>query len=120
MQQWWDINRKLNLILFLQFKVLLTYLPTIKILKAPFTSKYTIMGQGINKQPDPEEVELQDNLEKKWTDIFNSLDEENKPPDNKINCTILREKIRKDKDIANNLEFRKTYIEGRSTKIKIG
>ena len=78
------------------------------------------MGQGINKQPDPEEVELPDNLEKKWTDIFNSLDEENKPPDNKINCTILREKIRKDKYIANNLEFRKTYIEGRTTTIKIG
>ena len=78
------------------------------------------MGQGINKQPDPEEVELQDNLEKKWTHILNSLDKENKPPDNKINCTILREKIRKDKDIANNLEFRKTYIEGRTTTIKIG
>ena len=34
------------------------------------------MWQGMNKQQDPEEVELQENLEKTWTDIFNSLDEE--------------------------------------------
>ena len=78
------------------------------------------MGQGMNKQQDPEEVELQENLEKTWTDIFNSLDEENNLTDNKINCTKLRDKIRTDKDIENNLEFRKTYIEGRSTTIKIG
>ena len=71
------------------------------------------MGQGINKQQDPEEIELQENLEKKWTDIFNSLqDKEDNLPDDKIDCTKLREKIRNDKDIVTHLEFRKTYIEG--------
>ena len=77
------------------------------------------MGQGMNKQQDPKEVELQENLEKTWTDIFNILDEENNLTDNKINCTKLGKKIQTDKDIENNLEFRKTYIEGRSTTIKI-
>ena len=46
------------------------------------------------------------------TDIFNSLDKEDNLVDDKIDCAILREKIETDQDIANRLEFRKTYIEG--------
>ena len=70
------------------------------------------MGQGINKQQDSEEIELQENLEKQMTDIFNGLDKEDNLVDDKIDCAILREKIETDQDIANRLEFRKTYIKG--------